>query len=121
VIPVQFLAPEGDSALGKVRKIASGCGMAVPKAAMHEDDLPTATKDEVRATGELSNMQSVPIAKTVEEFSDGEFRLGIFRLYATHSLASFCRIESVCHSEILARGRFCLGRVLHGVDLGAEA
>ena len=77
--------------------------MAVPKTAVYNDYPSKPAENEVGATGQISNMQPVPIAETVDKFADGEFGLGILRFDTGHSLASLCWTERVGHIEILAR------------------
>jgi hypothetical protein len=60
--------------------------MAVPKAAMHKDDLPTCWKDEVWRAGQVAPVQAVAVAHCVDNSAHDELRLGVYFPDARHAL-----------------------------------
>ncbi len=62
--------------------------MPVPKAAMDEDDLSPAGKDEVRGAGQIAPMQAKPETQRVNEPADDDFRFSILALDQSHLAAA---------------------------------
>jgi len=63
-VSVEFSPPEAYSGFGCSRECTAG--MTVPKAAMDEDDPATAGKYEIRATGQVLAMETIPKAESVD-------------------------------------------------------
>lgn len=58
--------------------------VAVPKTAMHENDFPAWTEDEIRLSGKVTPMQPVAIAQTVDDRAHHHFRLHVFAFDPAH-------------------------------------
>lgn len=62
--------------------------MAVPKTAMHEDDLFQPWKHKVRLAGKIVAMESKAKAETVNHRADNLFGAGVLCFHRTHDSAS---------------------------------
>src|SRR5438309_776803 len=62
--------------------------VAVPEAAMHENDLAAATEYQIRAARQFPVVEPVAIAFREDKMSDQHFRPGIFRADARHDFGA---------------------------------
>lgn len=74
-VAIEFRKPEAPVARRSVGEPATR--VAMPKAAMHEDDRPVSGEQNIRAAGKLPRMQAVTEPGTMEKASDCDFRSGI--------------------------------------------
>ena len=85
----KFLLPELD--------VASRCAgswatwVSVPEATVNKNDCSPFRQNNIRFSWKILGMQAKPEAKAVEYFSDGEFRLSVGVLDATHHLRTLFR------------------------------
>lgn len=73
----------------------------VPKTTVHEDRLPTARKNQIRAARQFPPVQPISEAESVGQASHGPLRLGILATDAAHSLASCDGRKCVHESSLL--------------------
>jgi len=66
--------------------------MAVPKAAVHENDQAAASKHQIGGPGQISHMQSIAEPPTVERPPYDHLWFRMFALYTTHESAT-CRAD----------------------------
>ncbi len=78
-VPHSFFLPKLGVGFGF--HATEGARMQVPEAAVHEYYRPIPWQDDIRAPGEFPNMESIPVAKGVQQPSYGHLRAGIFALY----------------------------------------
>jgi hypothetical protein len=64
--------------------------MAMPEAAVNEDNLSPARKNQVRRTRQVSSMKTKPIPLPVRNASDNEFRLGMLAPDSAHIPRPLC-------------------------------
>ncbi len=62
--------------------------MAMPKTAMHEDDLSPAWKHEIGAARQIPAMKPVSITLGVEHFPQEQFGRGVFAFHGLHGAPS---------------------------------
>ena len=62
--------------------------MSVPEATVNEDDGVILREDQVRCSREVASVKAEAITESVDETSDGEFRMSIRGLDARHDCAS---------------------------------
>ena len=62
--------------------------MVVPKAPIHKDDLAPRREHQIRASGQVISMQSIPVSETMEQSPHQSLRSGVFRLDPGHDSAS---------------------------------
>lgn len=67
----------------------------MPKATLHENDLPVPGQYDVRSPGQVFTVQPEPITQPVEHRARGDLRLRIFAVYAAHKLRPRERGERV--------------------------
>jgi len=60
----------------------------VPVAAEHLNDLPEAWKHKIRAAGEVTNVQPIPVAHRVDQPSNDQFWCSVFARDMRHVTAS---------------------------------
>ena len=82
----ELLLPEIVPRLRSGRPLAAG--MAVPKAAMHEHDLASSRKDEIRMSSHPLHVQSVSIPEPMRGAAHEHLRLGVLAAYARHQRRS---------------------------------
>lgn len=75
--------------------------VTMPKAPAHIDDLAPTGHDDVRASGEVSAMESVAIAHTKEKTPHDHLRGSVFRPNPGHHLTALCDRKNVCHAPRL--------------------
>lgn len=63
--------------------------MAVPEAAMHEDDRPPRSQNDIRAAGNPGPVQAEAIPERKEYTSHGAFGAGVPATHPGHALAAF--------------------------------
>lgn len=66
--------------------------VTVPKAPVHENDLPARGEYEIRLSGKIRSMKPVAITEAVAKSSDYEFRLSVLSFYCGHRLAADSRV-----------------------------
>jgi hypothetical protein len=62
--------------------------MAVPEAAMNENDLPSRGEYHVRTTRQVATMKAKPVAKRVSELAHDHFRFGVLVSNTGHERTS---------------------------------
>lgn len=79
--------------------------MAVPEAAMDENDGPVPGEDDVRPTGQRANVQPETKTVSMQGASNGSFDSCVTPPNSGHDLATFLLREDVGHSEPLCPPR----------------
>lgn len=78
------------------RKCGAGTPrMTVPEAAMNEDHLPAATKDDVRAPRQIPSMQTKPVAAAMQKAADPQLRTRISGADTRHESAALGRRQPI--------------------------
>ena len=80
--------------------------MPMPEAAMHENQLFVAPKDQIRSAWKASVVQSVAVSHAMHEAADQQLRSGVTAPNLTHSDAAGCgreRIHGVAQEQLVAR------------------
>lgn len=72
--------------------------MPMPKASMDEDDLPTATEDEIRPAWQSGDTEAVPEPHRIDEPADSQFRGSPAAAHSAHERASRL-LGKVIHRE----------------------
>ena len=72
--------------------------MPVPEAPMNEDHFLALGEDEVGFSRHVLLMQSVSIAKFVDDRTHNHLRLGVLALYQAHPYASFFWRKTIGHT-----------------------
>src|SRR6266516_8166619 len=69
----------------------------MPEAAMHEDNLASRGKDQIRFARQIQAMQAVAISQTMYQAPHRQFRLGVLVANKRHSFATFGRCQGIGH------------------------
>jgi hypothetical protein len=94
----EFFFPERPSGLGRIGKTAAF--VAMPETTMHEDDLSKAPKNEIRRSGQIAAMQTIPITERMHDPANKHFRSSIFPANSRHQDAA-CLGSQVVDQESL--------------------
>lgn len=97
----QLCAPEVHVALGLGQSVAAA--MPVPEAAMHEDDLVSARKHQVRRAGQTAHVQPKPEAQRVQRPTNDNLRLCVLATDARHERAASFGVEAVHLAQMNGR------------------
>jgi hypothetical protein len=73
--------------------------MFVPQATVYEHHRPVFRKDEIRATGQISNVKPIPITLGEQSLADYAFRLRVFPADARHAVAALLGCEYIGHNS----------------------
>lgn len=79
--------------------------MAVPEAAVHEDDCLVFGKHNIRPAREIADVLPEPKASFVEQRSDCLFNPGLFPSHARHGATALFRGHEISHSHSPAKRR----------------
>jgi len=71
--------------VGGRHAIAAVTAMLVPKATMHEDDLPWAGENKIWIPRKIPTMQSEPIAERMRQLANDHLRFRVFRTHLCHN------------------------------------
>ena len=91
----QLLCPEACVRGGYWRTQAAS--MPVPKASVNKQDLLPRGKHQVRAAGERSLMQPVPVAEGMNQPSHQHLRLGVFASDSRHAQMALGGCQNIGH------------------------
>lgn len=72
----------------------------MPKAAVHENYLPESAEYNVRRTREITPVQPIAVAHTMQKSAHHKLGLGILAADATHALATCRQSEGVGHAPL---------------------
>lgn len=97
MVPLQLRQPEFQSALRQASQFAGFRSVSVPKAPMHEDDLASACKNQVRLARKGGAVQPIPESHRVNKFPHDHLRAGILTPDSSHSLTALGGFEGVGH------------------------
>ena len=111
-IAADFLTPE---ILPGRRPLEQVAVVAMPEAAIHQNDRPVARKDEIRFPRQVLCMQTVAQPKSVQRLADQQLRLCMPVFDCGHIPAAGMCVVNVRHTS----GGFALpGRVNQSLDMG---
>ena len=86
LVLLQLGPPEVEPRLRPSRILT--CSMPMPEAPVHEDDLASAGKHQVRVPWQVAGVQPVPIPHAVDETPDQHLRLRVLSSDQAHPLAA---------------------------------
>jgi hypothetical protein len=69
----------------------------MPKAAMHEYDLPKAGKRQIRGSGKIAPVEPEPVAEGMHQAADSHFGHGILTANAGHKGGTLLPCQPVNH------------------------
>ena len=72
--------------------------MAMPEAAVYENDLVPRGEHYIRLYRKVGNMQSIAIPQSVSDLANRQFRLRILGMDSRHDERSLVAMYMVCHS-----------------------
>jgi hypothetical protein len=98
-ITPDFGRPEVKPGLGELSITAS---VSVPKAAVHENNLSPAGKDQVGAAGQFRGVKPVAVTHAVDEASHDHLGDGVFTANAPHERAALFRGARIDHQRFRA-------------------
>jgi len=84
----KFRQPEAELGFREPRKGATVFGVAMPKAAVDEDDLLLLGENDIRLSRKVRNVEPESVSKRTSYFPHQEFRFRILTVDERHSLAA---------------------------------
>jgi hypothetical protein len=84
----EFRQPEAELGFREPRKGATGVGVAMPKAAVDEDDLLLLGENDIRLSRKVRNVEPESVSARTSYFPHQEFRFRILTVDERHSLAA---------------------------------
>lgn len=107
-VAVDFGGPE--VAVGGRQGGAGAAFVAVPEAAVDEDDGAVFGQDDVRVAGQVASMESEAVAEAVEDRPDADLGGGVFALDGGHDAAALFGGELIGHDAVPSRLFYSMGR-----------
>lgn len=84
----------------------------MPEAAMNKNYLESAREHKIRLTRQVTAMEPIAVAQSVDDASRADFRLGVLRPHAAHHPTSFSRAYLVhAVGKIIAPGKLLKGNL----------
>ena len=93
-IAIEFFVPKFGVGRGS---FATRAIVAMPKAAVNEDNFIMPREDNIGAAGKVAAMEAEAIAKTMQRLTDFDFRGGVFVFYPRHIAATLLLGKCVGH------------------------